>query len=76
MARGKGNALNLDFVVALADAFDQLEASPARAAIITAEGKVFGAGVDLPALVEGGPEYVRRFVPLMERTFRKVGDVS
>ncbi len=72
MARGKGNALNLDLVVALSDAFDQLEASPARAAVITGQGHVFGAGVDLLALVEGGPEDVRRFVPLMVCAFEKL----
>jgi enoyl-CoA hydratase len=33
---------------------------------------VFGAGVDLPALVEGGAEYVRRFVPLLDRAFERL----
>lgn len=71
MVRGKGNALNLDLVTALADALDRLERSPARAAVITGQGNVFGAGVDLPALVEGGTEYIRRFVPMMLGTFER-----
>jgi enoyl-CoA hydratase len=72
MARGKGNALDIDFVAALTDAFEQLERGPARAAVITGQGKVFGAGVDLPALIAGGPDYVRRFVPLLQRSFERV----
>jgi enoyl-CoA hydratase len=72
LVRGKGNALNLDLVTALADALDRLERSPARAAIITGQGSVFGAGVDLHALVEGGPEYVGKFVPVMMRTFERL----
>ena len=72
MARGKGNALNQDLLVALVDALDRLEASPARAGILTGLGRVFGAGVDLSALVEGGPEYVRRFVPFMLRGFERL----
>jgi enoyl-CoA hydratase len=72
MARGKGNALNIEFTAALIEALDQLERSPARAGILTGQGSVFGAGVDLPALVEGGPEYVRRFVPLMQRCFERL----
>src|SRR5258706_11940378 len=71
LARGKGNALNLDLVTALADALDRLERSPARAAVITGQGKVFGAGVDLPALVDGGTDYIRRFVPKMLGTFER-----
>jgi enoyl-CoA hydratase len=72
MARGKGNALNLELATALADALDRLDRGPARAGILTGQGNVFGAGVDLPALVEGGPEYVRRFVPLLGRGFERL----
>jgi enoyl-CoA hydratase len=72
VARGKGNALNLELAAALADALDRLESSPARAGVLTGQGGVFGAGVDLLALVEGGPEYVRRFLPLLDRGFERL----
>jgi len=72
MAAGKGNALNLEFASALADAVEELERGPARAVVITGKGSVLGAGVDLPALVEGGSEYVRRFLPLMQRGFERL----
>lgn len=65
LARGKGNALNLEFTAALADALDRLERSPAQVGILTGQGNVFSAGADLLALVEGGAEYVRRFVPAL-----------
>jgi len=55
MARGKGNALNLELVAALRAALDHLDRSAARAGILTGLGSVFGAGVDLLALVEVGP---------------------
>jgi len=72
MAAGKGNALNLDFVNAMADALDKIERSPARAVVITGQGKVFGAGVDLPSMITGGPDYVRRFLPAMLRSFKQL----
>jgi enoyl-CoA hydratase len=72
MARGKGNALNLELCEALVDALNQLDAGPARAAVLTGQGNVFGAGVDLPALAEGGAEYVRRFLPLLGRLFERL----
>jgi enoyl-CoA hydratase len=72
MARGKGNAINIDLARALDDGLDRLERSQARAGIITGQGSVFSAGVDLSALVEGGPEYVQRFVPLLPRAFERL----
>jgi enoyl-CoA hydratase len=72
MARGKGNALNLELAGALVEALDRLEQSPTRAGILTGQGSVFGAGVDLLALVEGGPDYVRRLVPLLQQLFERL----
>jgi enoyl-CoA hydratase len=65
MARGKANALDLEFVAALTQALDDLEKGPARAVVMTGRGSIFGAGVDLRALVAGGPDYVAKFVPVM-----------
>lgn len=72
MARGKGNALNLELAGALLDALDGLERGAARAGVLTGQGSVFGAGVDLPALVAGGPDYVRRLVPLLQQLFERL----
>jgi enoyl-CoA hydratase len=72
LARGKGNALNVELTAALADALDRLDQSPARAVVLTGQGSVFGAGVDLVALVEGGPDYVRRFLPLLGRAIERL----
>jgi enoyl-CoA hydratase len=72
LARGKGNALNVELTTALVEALDRLEHSPARAGILTGQGNVFGAGVDLMALVEGGPDYVRRFLSLLGRAIERL----
>jgi enoyl-CoA hydratase len=72
MARGKGNALNLEMVGALIDALDRLDGSAARAGVLTGQGSIFGAGVDLPALVEGGAEYVRQFTSLLQSLFERL----
>jgi enoyl-CoA hydratase len=72
MIRGKGNSLNLDLTAAVLDALDRLESSPARAGVLTGQGNTFCAGVDLAALVEGGPDYVRRFLPLFARLLERL----
>jgi enoyl-CoA hydratase len=72
MVRGHGNALNIEFTTALLQALDRLERGGARAGIITGQGNMFGAGVDLHEAVEGGPDYIRRFVPIMQRGFERL----
>ena len=76
MVAGKGNALNLEFTQALDERAQELERGPAKAVVLTGQGSVFGAGVDLPALVSGGPDYVRRFVPVMVATFERLASFS
>jgi enoyl-CoA hydratase len=72
LARGKGNALNVDLADALIGALDRLAAGPARAGVITGEGNVFGAGVDLPAFVEGGVDYAKRFLQRLVQLFERL----
>jgi enoyl-CoA hydratase len=71
MVRGKGNALDLDFLLRLDEALIEIERSPARAAVVTGQGSVFGAGVDLPAILAGGPDYVRKFLATMIPSFER-----
>jgi enoyl-CoA hydratase len=72
MAAGKGNALSLDFTQALDECVQKLQRSPAKAVVLTGHEGVFSAGVDLTALVSGGPDYVRRFVPTMVAGFERL----
>jgi enoyl-CoA hydratase len=72
MARGKGNALNLELTGALHSALDRLESGAARAGILTGEGSIFCAGVDLPALVAGGAAYSREFLAALQRLLERL----
>jgi enoyl-CoA hydratase len=69
LVRGKGNALNLDLARAISGGLDKLEHGPARAGVITGQGSVFGAGVDLMSFVEGGTEYASKFLPELTQLF-------
>jgi enoyl-CoA hydratase len=42
--------------------------------VITGAGRCFSAGVDLPAIVEGGPEYTDRFMTSLSAAFLAVFD--
>lgn len=63
MMHGKANALDLEFCADIVDTLDELAASSARAVVLTGNGNIFSAGVDLIRLQDGGPDYRDHFVP-------------
>jgi enoyl-CoA hydratase len=69
MTHGKANAIDLEFAAALREQIEACRQSPAGALVITGQGKMFSAGVDLPRLVAGGADYVRAFLPAMNDAF-------
>ena len=71
MTHGKANALDLEFCDALTAQIGECRTS-AGALVITGQGKIFSAGVDLPRLVDGGADYVRRFLPSLDRMLEAV----
>lgn len=66
LCHGKASALDLEFCKALEQALADEERSSSRALVLTGTGSIFSAGVDLVRLLEGGPEYVRRFLPALD----------
>jgi enoyl-CoA hydratase len=69
MTHGKANAMDLEFCRALAAQVQTCLQSQAGALVITGQGKMFSAGVDLPRLVAGGAAYAHEFLPVMNRAF-------
>ena len=61
---GKAGALDAELAQAVIDALESAPAE-ARAVVLTGTGSIFSAGVDLFRIVEGGPDYVRTFFPLL-----------
>lgn len=66
MEYGSANAMDVRFCVELTRSIKGLAASTSRAIVLTGQGKVFGAGVDLPQLLEGGVDYIRKFLPALD----------
>jgi len=72
MANGKANAMSLEFCELLSVRFEELAASSAHAIVITGTRKIFSAGIDLVRLLDGGPAYIRKFLPALCTMFLSV----
>src|ERR1700736_1981644 len=69
---GKANALDIALCEGLAKCFEDLRASDARAVVVTGQGRIFSAGVDLLQVTAGGADYVRKFLPTLHRLYDAV----
>ena len=69
LEHGKVNAMDLSLCEALTQQLASLATHPCRALVITGAGGSFSAGVDLVQLTQGGADYVRRFLPVMDAFF-------
>jgi enoyl-CoA hydratase len=69
MTHGKANAMDLELCNGLHAQFEALRESAAAAVVITGQGKIFSAGVDLPRLVAGGAPAMDAFLTAMSRAF-------
>ena len=72
LRHGKASALDIELCEALAARFDALLSAEAHAIVITGNGGIFSAGVDLLQLSAGGADYVRKFMPALDRAFNAV----
>jgi enoyl-CoA hydratase len=72
LAHGKANALDIELCEALSKCFGELRAPEIRAVVLTGQGRMFSAGVDLVRVSSGGADYVRKFLPVLNRAFDAV----
>ena len=72
LAHGKANTMDIELCQAVIEAFRQLRTSAARAIVLTGQGGIFSAGVDLVRTGDGGPAYVRKFLPVLNAMFDAV----
>lgn len=72
LQHGKANALDIELCDAIAERFRALEKGAPRAVVLTGQGRMFSAGVDLVRLAGGGAPYVRQFLPALHRLYDTV----
>jgi len=70
LAHGKVSAMDIELGEALIAEFADAKDSSVRAVILTGSGSSFSAGVDLFRVLNDGPAYGRRFLPVLDNFLR------
>src|SRR5581483_10515937 len=71
LRHGKASALDVELCAAL-EAELVAAGESDRAVVITGTGNIFSAGVDLFRMLDGGAEYVDRFLPALDSLLRRL----
>lgn len=66
---GKANVQDLEFCQEFLRCLEELRESDARALVLTGQGKIFSAGVDLKRVISGGAPYIREFLPVLSQLY-------
>ena len=67
LAHGKVSAMDIELGEAFTSEMADAAAAPIKAVIVTGSGSSFSAGVDLFRVIKDGPDYGRRFLPVLDR---------
>jgi len=70
LAHGKVSAIDIELGESFMREMHEAATAPISAVIVTGTGSSFSAGVDLFRVVEDGPEYGRRFLPVLDGFLR------
>jgi enoyl-CoA hydratase len=76
LAHGKASALDLELLVALDAALEKMEASDARALVLTGTGTIFSAGVDLFRVLDGKRGYLEKFLPALDQALLRLFELE
>ena len=69
MKHGKANALDTEFCETLAARLSELARANAKAVVLTGQGTMFCAGVDLKRVSASGADYIRAFLPSLHKLY-------
>jgi len=72
LVHGKANAMDTEFCAAVTKAFAKLKSAKAHAVVLTGQGGMFSAGVNLIRARDGGARYIRKFLPVLNTMFDAV----
>jgi enoyl-CoA hydratase len=72
LTHGKASVLDLELLEGLTVELGRIAEGPGRALVVTGTGSIFSAGVDLFRVVDGGAEYLERFLPALDLALERL----
>ena len=69
MSHGKANTIDMEFCQGILERLEEIKTSSSKAVVITGDGNIFSAGVDLVRVLEEGVDYLWGFVPALSTMF-------
>src|SRR5262249_16205419 len=72
LEHGKVSALDLDLLVTFRECLIELRGSRCRGVVLTGTGSSFSAGVDWRRVLEGGGEYLKKFVAALDAALQEL----
>jgi enoyl-CoA hydratase len=72
LAHGKANALDVELCKDITRRLETLRTAPCAAVVLTGQGTIFSAGVNLLRVLDDGAEYLRAFLPALNTMFEAV----
>lgn len=71
LAHGKVSAMDIELGEAFTAELKSAAEDPVRGVVVTGTGSSFSAGVDLFRLIKDGPDYGKRFLPVLDTMLRE-----
>ena len=76
LAHGPVNVMDIELCRAITERFRALADDPVQAVVVTGTDRAFSAGVDLKRYLDGGADYVERFLPALADAFHAVFELG
>ena len=72
MSHGKANTIDVEFCQELTERLEEIKESSAKALVLTGEGNIFSAGLDLVRVLEEGGDYLKALAPVLSTMYGRL----
>ena len=72
MSHGKANTIDVEFCQGIGERLEEIKESSAKALVLTGEGNIFSAGLDLVRVLEEGSDYLKALAPVLSTMYGRL----
>ena len=72
MSHGKANTIDVEFCQSIGERLEEIKNSSSKALVLTGEGNIFSAGLDLVRVLEEGGDYLKALAPVLSTMYGRL----